>query len=153
MLKQLVIASAAITVLALVHLTALTILFLWLKAREPRWSAFALAPAPILLVALGGVLALHTGEIWMFAALYLLVGALPDLETALYFSTTSYTSVGYGDVVLGKDWRIVGAIEGAIGVILLGFSIAFIVAVVTELEVFEHAHGLPRARRKPPRKS
>jgi voltage-gated potassium channel len=148
LLRQLAIASAALTVLALVHFSGLTVLFLWLRERQPRWSRFILAPVPILVVAFGGVMALHTAEIWAFAAFYLLVGALPDLETALYFSTTSYASIGYGDVVLGREWRLVGAIEGAMGAILLGCSIAFLVAVVTELQVFERRPGLPRRGQK-----
>lgn len=147
MLRQLAISSLIVFVLATVHFTVLAILFQRLRAHQPRWSALPLAPVPILLAAFGGVLAVHAAEIWLFAGLYLLLGALPDFETSLYFSAVSYASVGYGDIVLSKDWRILGAIEGAVGIILLGCSTAFIVAVVTELELFEK--GPPRSRKKP----
>lgn len=137
LLRQLAISGAMVLVLAIVHFTVLAILFRWLRALQPRWSTFATAPLPILLTAFGGLLAAHTAEIWMFAGLYVLLDALPDFETALYFSAVSYASVGYGDIVLSKDWRILGAIEGAAGVILLGCSTAFLVVFVTEFKLFD----------------
>jgi hypothetical protein len=137
LLRQLAISGAMVFVVAIVHFTVLAILFRGLRTLQPRWSILATAPLPILLAAFAGVLAAHAAEIWMFACLYLLLDALPDVETALYFSAISYASVGYGDIVLSKDWRIIGAIEGTAGIILLGCSTAFLVAVVTELKLFD----------------
>ena len=65
--------------------------------------------------------------------------ALPDLESALYFSTSSYATIGYGDLVLPRGWRVLGAIEGANGVILLGWSTAFFVAIVGRIRLLERA--------------
>ena len=48
----------------------------------------------------GALLLLHLAEAVVWALFFVLIGALPDLETAAYFSLTSYTTVGYGDVVL-----------------------------------------------------
>jgi hypothetical protein len=76
-------------------------------------------------------------EIWLYAGFYLFVGALPSLEAALYFSTASYTTVGYGDVVLAPGWRVLGAIESANGIILLGWSTAFFVAIVGRIRWLE----------------
>ena len=59
----------------------------------------------------GALLLLHLAEAVVWALFYVLVGALPDLETAVYFSLTSYTTVGYGDVVLPEPWRLLGPIE------------------------------------------
>jgi len=50
---------------------------------------------------------------------------LADFESALYFATTSFTTLGYGDVVLDRHWRLFGAIEGANGLLLFGSSPAF----------------------------
>lgn len=147
MLRQLAISGVVVFVLAIAHFTVLAILFQRLRAYQPDWSNLPLAPVPILLAAFGGVLAVHAAEIWLFAALYLLIGALPNFETSLYFSAVSYSSIGYGDILLGKDWRILGAIEGTVGIILLGCSTAFIVAVVTELELFEKGPPHPRKKR------
>ena len=75
---------------------------------------------------IGTLLLLHL--LW---ALFLVwIGGLPDLETAMYFSLTSYTTVGYGDVVLPSRWRLLGPIEAAVGVLMLGWSTGILIAVI-----------------------
>lgn len=54
------------------------------------------------------------------------ISALPDLQTAFYFSMVTYTTLGYGDVVLLGDWRILSAIQAANGVIIFGWTTALI---------------------------
>ena len=84
-----------------------------------------------------GLFRLHTAEIWAYAGLHLLLGALPDFEQALYFATSTYATIGYGDVVLPLQWHILGAVEGANGVMLLGWSTAFFVSVVDRIRLLE----------------
>jgi len=93
--------------------------------------------AVILFIVLG-LVAVHTVEIWLYACAYLAVGALPDFESALYFSTASFTTLGYGDVVLDKAWRLVGAIEGANGLLLFGWSTAFLISLTSRMRTLEH---------------
>ena len=76
------------------------------------------------------LLLLHLAEAVVWALFFVLVGALPDLETAAYFSLTSYTTVGYGDVVLPELWRLLGPLEAAVGVLMLGWSTGIIVAAI-----------------------
>tara|TARA_A100001391_G_scaffold83275_2_gene54516 strand:- start:19030 stop:19467 length:438 start_codon:yes stop_codon:yes gene_type:complete len=71
------------------------------------------------------LVALHGIEIWLFAVAYLIAGASNTLEAALYFSSISYSTVGYSDAHVLLDWRMVGAFESIIGVIMLGWSTAF----------------------------
>lgn len=54
------------------------------------------------------------------------ITTLPDLETALYFSMVTFTSVGYGDVVLTGPWRVLASIQAANGVIIFGWTTALI---------------------------
>jgi hypothetical protein len=75
----------------------------------------------------------HIVQMWLWAFVYLLVGALPAFEEALYFSTSTFTTVGYGDVVLGQDWRLLGSFQSANGFILFGWSTAFIFEVMSKL--------------------
>ena len=93
--------------------------------------------AAVVIVVLGLVM-IHTVEIWTYALAYLAAGALPDFETALYFSTSSFTTVGYGDVVLDRHWRLLGAIEGANGLLLFGWSTAFLFSVTSRMRALEH---------------
>jgi hypothetical protein len=85
-----------------------------------------------------GLFILHGVEIWSYATLYYWVGAIRSFEDALYFSTATYATIGYGDLTLSKSWRVLGAIEGANGVILLGWSTAFFISIVARIRALEH---------------
>jgi voltage-gated potassium channel len=54
-------------------------------------------------------------------------------ESALYFSASSYATVGYGDVVLPSNWRMLGPLESIIGVLMCGISVSVLFATVTRL--------------------
>jgi hypothetical protein len=79
------------------------------------------------------LLLLHLMEAGTWAGFYFLSGDLPDIESAIYFSLTSYTTVGYGDIVLPPPWRILGPIEAAVGILMFGWSTAIIVAAITRI--------------------
>lgn len=72
-------------------------------------------------------------EIWIWGMFYLIIDVVPDLETALYFSTSSFTTVGYGDIYLDKDWRLISSIESLNGFLLFGWSTAFIFEIVSNV--------------------
>ncbi len=74
---------------------------------------------------------LHLSEIGLWAFYYLRRGLFPDLETATYFSFCSYTTVGFGDVVLPREWRLLGTTEALVGILMTAWSVALLVAVVT----------------------
>lgn len=80
---------------------------------------------------------LHSIEIWLYALVYLAVGAFDALEPALYFSTSAFTTVGFGDVYLGEDWRMLSAAEAMNGFLLIGWSTAFLVSVSAKVRAFE----------------
>jgi hypothetical protein len=136
---ELCIATAMVAATVVLHLIGLELLLALLRRhRRLRHTWFALiANAFAILVSAFGLFALHTAEIWGWALLYVRLGVLPDLESALYFSTSSYVTIGYGDIVLPAGFRILGAIEGANGIILLGWSTAFFFAVVDRMKLLE----------------
>ena len=76
---------------------------------------------------------LHGLEIWLYAVFYLLVGAINSLETAVYFSTMTYASIGFSDSYIAPAWRVVAGIEGINGLILLGWSTAFFVTFMNKM--------------------
>jgi len=75
---------------------------------------------------------LHVLEILLWAGFYRWL-CFPFWETAFYFSTSSYATVGYGDVVLPQTWRTLGPVESVIGVLMCGLSASFLFAIVTRL--------------------
>jgi voltage-gated potassium channel len=100
---------------------------LWTGRKDPPGR---LGAELLMALLVGALLLLHFAEAIVWALFYVLVGALPDLETAAYFSLTSYTTVGYGDVVLPEGWRLLGPIEAAVGVLMLGWSTGVMVVVI-----------------------
>jgi hypothetical protein len=60
-------------------------------------------------------------------------GAMPDLQSAAYFSAVTYTTTGYGDLLLPRGWQLVGAVEALTGILMCGWSTGFFFAVVSRL--------------------
>ena len=90
-----------------------------LRAHRIDFKAFGLLTSIALCL-----FALHIFEISVFALFYKLVGAVKDFETALYFSTSAFTTLGQPNVRFPDDWRLVGALEGLVGFLLIGWSTA-----------------------------
>jgi len=70
--------------------------------------------------------------VWIWAGLFLVLGVFPTLEEATYFSIVSFTTVGYGDVVVDKGWRILSGFVSINGLLAFGILTAFIVEVFRE---------------------
>jgi hypothetical protein len=79
------------------------------------------------------IVLLHLAEISLWALLYRWRHAMPDLASALYFSAVTYTTTGYGDLVLPETWRLVGGVEALTGILMCGWSTGFFFAVVNRL--------------------
>lgn len=76
---------------------------------------------------------LHIIEILLWALTYLYIRpdvALDTLEEAFYFSAVTFTTLGYGDITLDSDWRVLSGIQAINGILLIGWSTAFIFAVL-----------------------
>ena len=106
------------------------------EERQPVWAATWL----VIRVA-WALMLIHSAEIVAWGILYWRNRWLPDLESAIYFSGVTYTSVGYGDLVLPSPWRLIAPVEALTGILMAGLSTAFFFAVVT---------GLVNARRRQP---
>lgn len=138
MIIQLAVATLMVLLTVTIHGVGLALLgkYLRLEARDemsrhvPALSTRTLAFTLVLVVAL---FALHGVEIWSYALLFMALGAIGDLETAVYFSTIAYAGIGFDDAYISPAWRLVSGIEGVNGVLLMGWSTAFFVTVVTRL--------------------
>ena len=75
---------------------------------------------------------LHVCEIAIWAGAYVALGALSGFEEALYFSAVSFTTVGYGDVVLSAQWRILGVSEAVVGMLLFGWSVGLLLILIND---------------------
>ncbi len=78
-------------------------------------------------------LLLHIIEVMLWAVTFLVlvpVSELQTFETAVYFSLVTFTTLGYGDITLGPQWRILSGIEAMNGILLVGWTTALLFAVV-----------------------
>jgi len=135
MLRELLIAFAIVAVCSVIHVGVIVVFAQILRLRfvalETRTSLTQQAFVLVLVFAVViGVSLIETG-IW--AAFYYYRDLFSNFETALYFSLGTYSTIGYGDVVLPQRWRLLGGIEGISGVLLCGLSGAFVFAVLNVL--------------------
>ena len=79
-----------------------------------------------------GVIVLHGVLILFWASCYRQL-CFSSWESALYFSASSYATVGYGDVVLPSNWRMLGPLESIIGVLMCGISVSVLFATISRL--------------------
>lgn len=99
-----------------------------LSAQRLDGTAFALLVTMFLCL-----FALHVLEIAVFALFYFMVGAVSKFGEALFFSASSYATLGSPDAVIPEDWKLVGAFEGLMGFLLIGWSTAVFVTDVNKL--------------------
>ena len=107
-----------------------------MEERLRRVTPLSFRGAVFTLAIVLALIAIHGIEIWAYALLYLGIGALPDLESALYYSTISYSTVGYSDLIIPVEWRLIGAFESIAGMILLGWSTAFFFRMLGRIDAY-----------------
>lgn len=113
----------------LVHSVGLVVLSALLKGTVTRFrphrnraGTMAAMAATVL-----GLFFIHTVEIWVWAAAYMAVSAVPDFQHALLFSTLSFSTLGAEPVSVAPEWRLFGSIEGVNGFLLIGWSTAYLI--------------------------
>ncbi len=127
-------AVGAVVILCTIFIHAMSVAAtLNLLRRERRlgrtgrsfWSDF-----PVVVVAMLAALAAHLIEIALWAEVFVLCGEFPYFGTAYYHSAVNYTTLGYGDLVMTPQWRFLGPLEAANGMLLFGVSTAMVFALI-----------------------
>jgi hypothetical protein len=132
MLSELLIGLALMSLCVVMHATGVIAAVRWFRGSVAASRSFWLGTWLFVRLATWIVL-LHLLEITTWAVVYDRNGAMPDLDSALYFSAVTYTTTGYGDLLLPHDWRLVGAIEAVTGILMCGWSTGFFFLVVSRV--------------------
>ncbi|UCH74294.1 MAG: two pore domain potassium channel family protein [Rhodospirillales bacterium] len=111
------------------------------RVRKRRSSAASWRPAFVLSLFVLWMFLAAVVEVWLWSALYLLLGVFDALEIAVYFSTVTFTTLGYGDVVLTPPFRLLSSFQAVNGLILFGWTTALVFAVVQWLYKDDRAVG------------
>jgi hypothetical protein len=122
-------ATALLAVCTLIHALTLVGLGRRLLGAERRPRTGFLADLRVVVGVTWALMLVHLIEIGIWAAFYLWNGCLPDHTTAFYFSSVTYLTVGYGDVVLPPEWRNLSSAEALTGILMAGLSSAFLFAL------------------------
>jgi Ion channel len=131
------VALALLAACVIVQSAGMLVLIHWLAGlRQVLESPSAPRRVWLLLRFFLWIVLLHLIQVGLWAVVYWLAHEVPTLETAVYFSLVTYTTIGFGDVVLGPGWRVLAGIEGLTGVLLIGWSTAFVFAIVNRM--YEH---------------
>jgi voltage-gated potassium channel Kch len=133
MLSKLFIAWSLMALCVVVHAMGMTAALRWVSHWSTRLSSRYWLLTSRLVRTAGWIILLHLVEISLWAFFYTWKQGMPDLPSALYFSAVTYTTTGYGDLVLPNEWRLVGGVEALTGILMCGWSAAFFFAVVSRM--------------------
>ena len=132
MISKLLIALVLMALCVAVHAAGVTSALRWVRGKREspqgywRWTWLFIRLAAWMIL-------LHLLEISSWALYYFWRDAIDDVQAAFYFSAVTYTTTGYGDVVLAEEWRLVGGVEALTGILMCGWSTGFFFAVVSRM--------------------
>ena len=130
MISKLLIGWALMAVCVGVHASGVSAAMRWLSRQPPQAPQKFLAVTWLFSRVAAWIILLHLVEIGVWGSFYVWQDAMPDLQSATYFSTVTYTTTGYGDLVLPTEFRLVGGVEALTGILMCGWSTGFFFAVV-----------------------
>jgi hypothetical protein len=135
----LLVSAVLVAVAVMIQIGGLAALIWVMRRRAPGVvdAAYVMRQMGVILAVVMGLFAIHAGQVWLYAVVYLGLGEFATFEEALYFSTSSFTTVGYGEIVMESRWRIVPAVQSAAGFLFLGWSTMFLISVLSRMRSIE----------------
>ncbi len=125
MLVKLAIAFCLLALTVFIHAAGLTLVMRRLSLSSTMDDSRFIRRTLLLIRLAAWVVAIHCVEIAVWALFYWWQKCLPDFESSLYFAIVTYTTVGYGDLVLPQGWRLLAGIEALTGILMCGWSTGF----------------------------
>lgn len=131
MLLKLILACLLVVVTVAIHAVGFSALLrAMIRSRALDQSGFR----PVTGIVIGltcWLILIHLAEVSVWGLFYFWQGCQPDAESAFYFSGVTYTTVGYGDLVLPKPWRMLAPVEAMTGILMSGLSTGLFFALVS----------------------
>lgn len=143
MLTQLAIGSA----LTLSSIVVAAISWWALEAIVLRMHAWAMRPPhgpgliAVLVLALVWTLGMMTVAVWLWAAALFSLGIFATFEASVYFALVAFTTLGFGDVLLPVEWRLLGGLAAANGLLLFGLLTAILVEILRDMRLGQRARS------------
>ena len=86
----------------------------------------------ILGLSLAWTLLMMMAAVWLWAIAFKVLGIFSSLEAAVYFSLVSFTTLGFGDILLPQEWRLLGGMAAANGLLMFGLLTAILVEILRD---------------------
>lgn len=113
-------------------------------SRLHRWSVMPPHGAKlmvILSIALLWTLGMMTVAVWLWAIALYAIGIFVQFEASVYFALVAFTTLGFGDLLLPQDWRLLGGICAANGLLMIGLLTAILVETLRETRLRQRGNG------------
>jgi len=107
--------------------------FIVKKAKEGKLGTNQMTDTKILAFILILILFAHLFQIALWAISFMWIGEFDAFRDAFYHSAVNFASLGYGDIVMSEEWRLLGALEAAAGVMMFGVSAALLFAIISKV--------------------
>ncbi len=138
MLINLFVGTLVISLTVIVHTLGLVVVANIMNAIAERRPIHGYRRKVAAMIAvMYALFAIHTVEIWIWAAVYFHLDAITLFEDALYFSAITFSTLGYGDSLIEDQWQLLAGLEGISGFLLIGWSTAYLVSASTRLGPFQ----------------
>jgi len=134
LILQIAIGSGILVFCALLHVAIVVASIPALHHIGERYAGRRIKQSALVLSAtVIALLFAHTLQIWLWAALFMAMAQFDTLPTSVYFTIVTYTTLGYGDIVLDPYARIIATFSAVTGLITFGISTAVVVSVLSRL--------------------
>lgn len=113
----------------------------WAVAAIDDWLGHGMKHVKAMLAVFGVVLSLLAAlsvAIWLWAWAFIWAGEFNDFEPAVYFSIVSFTTLGFGDVIISKEWRLLSGMLAANGFLLFSLATAFLIDALVRIRDAQH---------------
>ncbi len=135
MVPVLLTAGVLVAVTVAVHALGFALLLKGARRLRAGLPKRLLSATWLLIRVTWALIVIHVVEITVWALFYWWSDCLPDAESAFYFSGVTYTTVGYGDLLLPEPWRMLGPVEGLTGILMCGLSAGLFFALVSRMAI------------------
>ncbi len=133
MLTILLTAWCLVAACVVIHVMGLTAALEWIKHREARLDGGFWRATMLLILVAGWAIVLHLLQIGVWAFFFVRTEAITDVNSAFYFSAITYTTTGYGDILLPEGVRIFSGVEALTGILMCGLTTGMFFAIFARI--------------------
>jgi hypothetical protein len=134
---QIVLGSALLVASIIIAGTTFWIMEYWLMRRRAWLIRAPHRPKLILVMCIAAfaILMQMAVGVWMWAIVMMALGIFDVLEVAVYFALVAFTTLGFGDVLLPVEWRLLGGMAAINGLLNIGFVTALLVEALRQVRL------------------